>query len=158
MGATYAFVTRWEIDADAERCWDAIEGMLRPGARVAPWWPGVSIADRPRAVAVGERLALAVRSPLGYALRMRLTLTQVEPGRVLAAESDGDLHGTGRIEVIATGASSCTVVIDWSVETRRPWMNATAGILRPLFERAHARVMRRGERGLRALLAGTSQT
>ncbi|WP_164861688.1 hypothetical protein [Microbacterium sp. CPCC 204701] len=45
------------------------------------------------------------------------------------------------------------VVFQRDVETRRAWMNATAWALRPAFERAHARVMDRGEEGLRAALA-----
>ncbi len=98
-------------------------------------------------------MVLAVRSPLGYALRMRLELSEVDPGRTIAATSDGDLRGRGSVTVDADGAEASVVTFHWDVETRRRWMNLTAGLLRPAFEAAHAHVMARGERGLRAALA-----
>lgn len=102
----------------------------------------------------GERMVVAVRSPLGYTLRMRLEVTDTEPGTAIAARSDGDLRGSGRVEIRADGAEASVVEFEWDVETRREWMNATAWLLRPAFERAHERVMRRGEEGLRAVLGG----
>ena len=153
MGAAYSFVSRWSVPASADRCWDEIERMLRPGADVS-WWPGVSIVTAPAAIAPGESVALTVRSPLGYRLRAHLTITQVDPGRLLAAESAGDLRGAGRIEITQAAAGAASVDVCWDVSTERAWMNATAFALRPLFELAHERVMARGERGLRVALEG----
>lgn len=124
--------------------------MLVPGAHRA-WWPGVTVPMAARRVEPGERVVLAVRSPLGYTLRMRLEIVDVEPGRTIAAASDGDLRGSGRVTVEADG-DGASIVFHWDVQTRRAWMNATAFVLRPVFERAHAHVMRRGESGLRAVL------
>lgn len=127
--------------------------MLRPGAD-RRWWPGLTLPMAPRRLVPGERMVLAVRSRLGYVLRMRLQLTEIAQGRSVSAASDGDLRGGGRVVVDEDGAEASVVTFQWDVETRRRWMNATAWALRPAFERAHAHVMRRGEQGMRALLAG----
>ncbi|GAA5197605.1 hypothetical protein [Microbacterium jejuense] len=156
MPAAYSFVSRWRVNASADRVWREIEGMLRPGAARA-WWPGVTLPLAPRRLVPGERLVLQVRSPLGYDLRMRLQLTDIQPGRAIGALSDGDLRGSGRLTVEKDGEAASVTVL-WQVETRRAWMNATAWLLRPAFERAHAHVMRRGEAGLRAAVgAGGSE-
>ncbi|WP_106813829.1 SRPBCC family protein [Microbacterium timonense] len=162
MAAAYSFVSRWRIPQPPEQVWAELERTLTgPSAATIPWWPELSIPMPPRRLAPGERMVLAVRSPLGYRLRVRLELTSVDAGRALAAASEGDLRGTGEVVIGGpapedrtgdpAGAGWCLVAFRWDVQTRRPWMNATAWLLRPLFERAHARVMRRGERGLQAL-------
>lgn len=120
--------------------------MLRPGE--VGWWPGVSIADPPSALSVGESFTLAVRSPLGYRLRAHLTLTELDPGRSMAATSGGDLRGAGRLELAAAPGGSI-LTFRWNVSTERTWMNATTFALRPVFASAHAQVMRAGERGFR---------
>lgn len=153
MPATYSFVSRWVLPAPPEQAWRELEHALEPGAGPR-WWPGLTLPMAPRRVVAGERLVLAVRSPLGYALRVRLELTDVQPGRALGALADGDLRGHGRVEVAADESGGTTVTFRWHVETRQPWMNVTAWVLRPAFERAHAHVMRRGERGMRAVLGG----
>ncbi|MDW4572418.1 hypothetical protein R8Z57_06435 [Microbacterium sp. M3] len=160
MAAAYSFVSHWQAPASPERVWAELERSLVPvttGPRARPgWWPGVEVPMPPRRLVPGERVVLAVRSPLGYVLRMRLELTDVEPGRTLAARSDGDLRGSGRLEVAPAlrDATCAEVRVRWDVETRRAWMNATAWVLRPAFTRAHGTVMRRGERGLRRALSG----
>ena len=150
MPATYSFVSRWRLPVPPERAWHELVRTLRPGAGVA-WWPGFSLTMAPRRLASGERMIVAVRSPLGYTLRCRLEISDVDPGRAIEVRSDGDLRGWGSAEVRAAvpgGAAGAVVVLRWDVETRRAWMNATAWLLRPAFERAHGRVMRRGEEGL----------
>ncbi|WP_461471655.1 SRPBCC family protein [Microbacterium sp. HJ5] len=148
MPAEYSFVSRWHVPVPAERAWQEIERMLRPGAGPT-WWPGVRLIEPPATLAPGERLRLGVRSPLGYRLEIGLTLDEVDIGRSIAASSRGDLRGRGRVTVTADGDAASAVVFDWDVVTERRWMNATAWVLRPAFERAHAHVMRSGERGLR---------
>jgi hypothetical protein len=152
MAARYSFVTRWRVAVPAAEAWQEVERMLRPGVGRL-WWPALTLPMPPRRLIVGERMVLAVRSPLGYSLRMRLQLTEVEPGHAIAAVSDGDLRGNGRVTVDAEGPAASVITFHWDVETRRAWMNVTAGLLRPVFERAHAFVMARGERGLREALA-----
>jgi len=149
MAAAYSFTSEWRVSASADRCWAELERMLV--AADTAWWPGMSVPDPPSRLAPGERLSLAVRSPLGYRLRVRLLLTGVVEGRSLEAASTGDLVGAGGI-LLEPDAARTIIVLRWDVTTARPWMNATAPLLRPLFAAAHTRVMARGERGLRARL------
>ncbi|HEY9424452.1 MAG TPA: hypothetical protein VIP54_06585 [Microterricola sp.] len=156
MDRRYGFVSRWTVGAPPERCWDEVERMLRPGGSGAHWWPGVTVSDGPALLAAGEVLTLIVRSPLGYRLRVRLRLTEVVAGDMLAASSTGDLRGAGSLMIepgAAAGESALT--IRWDVATTRAWMNATGWLLRPAFERAHTRVMAHGEAGLRRALDGS---
>lgn len=159
MPAEYAFVSRWEIPCSAERCWGEVERMLRPradGRAVATWWPQVTVTAPPARLVPGERLTLVVRSPLGYRLRITLTLVDVVAGRTVVARSDGDLAGGGVLTIDAHGADAASVVFRWNVVTTRRWMNASSFVLRPVFERAHAHVMARGRAGLTAALRAGS--
>ncbi len=126
--------------------------MLRTGA--APWWPAVQVADvtigMPQARPVA--LTLLVRSPLGYRLRTRLTVTRWQAGRAVAADSRGDLRGHGSIRLRAACDGS-VLDVHWEVATTRRWMNLSAPLLRPVFVAAHRRVMRAGEAGLRAAVS-----
>lgn len=151
MPASYSFESRWRVAVPPQRAWTELVRALAPGTGPR-WWPGFTLPMAPRRLMPGERMTVAVRSPLGYRLRMRLELTEVDEGRAIAARSDGDLWGSGRVEIHADGDGACAVVFRWDVETRRAWMNATAWALRPAFERAHAHLMRRGEQGFRAAL------
>ncbi len=109
------------------------------------------IVEPAGALVPDARIAMLVRAPLGYRLRCTLRIAEVDPGASLAADSDGDLTGRGRIE-IAPHARGTRIRIDWDVTVRRPWMRALGPVLRPAFAGAHAAVMRAGERGLRRVL------
>ncbi len=163
MSAPYSFVSEWRIPATAQRCWAELERMVtrpQPGLAAAhgrgadpQWWPSLRVEKAPPALVPGGRIVLAVRSPLGYRLRVRLTVEQVTPGRLVRAASAGDLTGWGSIRIEEDAEGESTITVEWNVATERRWMNAMAWLLRPLFVRAHAHVMRDGERGLRAELA-----
>jgi hypothetical protein len=146
MAAPYRFRTRWFIAVPPDRCWDEILAALRPGA--ATWWPGVHVESAPERLEAGGRVVLAVRSPVGYRLRMRLDLTSVVPGTSLEAASVGDLDGTGAM-VLQPAAGGTAIIFRWEVRLRRRWMRATSAVLRPVFVAAHTAVMRRGESGFR---------
>lgn len=154
MTAAYSFTTGWTMPASPERCWAMLDGLIRERAT---WWPRVRIeritADPDAAVRVGETLGLVVRSDIGYRLRMRLRVTAISPGESIAADSTGDLRGSGSVRLRRRGGGT-RIVIGWDVVTTRSWMNAAAPVLRPVFAAAHDRVMARGECALRAALAG----
>lgn len=149
MSDSYRFETRWLLDADPSRCWAQMEALLTPGS--SSWWSSVTVPRPPARLAVGEEMTLQVRSPLGYRLRVELTLTEVEEPTRLAATSAGDLAGIGRIIVTPHGGGSDVRVL-WEVAVRKRWMRAVAPIMRPAFAWAHERVMDDGERSLRARL------
>jgi hypothetical protein len=150
MDAAYAFESRWDVPAPPDRCWPLLEQALQPGPS---WWPGVTVPDPPDRIEPGALLTFRVRSRLGYVLRMRLRITDVRRGVRIAAASTGDLDGQGSVEVAPGEAGRTLITIRWHVVTRRRWMNATARVLRPVFEAAHASVMRDGERALCAAVA-----
>ncbi|KQZ84333.1 hypothetical protein ASD56_10150 [Microbacterium sp. Root166] len=158
MPAEYSFVSRWEVPVGADRAWDELTRMLTAPETDAntSWWPAVTRTRPARRLVAGEELGLLVRSPLGYRLRVRLVLGEVDPPRRLTVRSDGDLTGRGTLRIEPRGDAASTIVIGWHVVTRRAWMNRTAWLLRPVFRRAHAHVMRAGERGLRRRLDATA--
>lgn len=155
MGAAYSFASTWSIDASVDACAAAFAEMFtssdeRPSKA---WWPGVRVERAPVHIAVGEQVLLSVRSPLGYRLRVDLTVTAWQPGRAIAARSVGDLSGHGSITLRARAADAASVTILWNVETERTWMTKTSFLLRPAFSAAHGWVMRAGARGLREAVA-----
>lgn len=158
MRRGYDFTSRWVVPASVERCWALCEQSLVSGE--VPWWPSVRIVPGARAPAVGDVRHLEVRSPWGYRLRVALTVTEVRPPHLLAATSTGDLVGIGRLAIAArpgSPADGAELTWIWRVELARRWMRLAAPVLRPAFVAAHRLVMRRGERGLRAALAGASE-
>ena len=152
MGAAYAFTSTWHIDAPVDACAAAFTQMFTSpdGRATDSWWRGVRVESAPARIAVGERVLLGVRSPLGYRLRVELTITAWRADSEIAATSVGDLTGQGSITLHARSADAASVTIVWTVTTERAWMTKTSVLLRPVFTAAHAWVMRDGERGLRA--------
>ncbi|WP_129784643.1 hypothetical protein [Promicromonospora panici] len=165
----------WRPAAPAARVWS----VLADSRFTWPdWWPGLT-ADSTRPVVGPDGLAapgawarLRVRSPLGYALRFRLDLTQAaapsdgEPGRA-RLDVSGDLAGLAQVTVSgvstgstserstsesSTGGSSTEVLLVWQVSPVPAWFRATSRLAPGPLAWAHTRVMRTGERGLAARL------
>ena len=150
----YRFASTWAVAAPADRCWDLLESAL--DGRRLDWWPQVRLRRMPvpatghgraRLLHPGDEIVMRVRSPLGYALSSRLTVTSVDR-RAITAASTGDLEGEGSVRLSGEGDGT-RIAWTWNVTPRRPWMRVAGPVLRPLFTRAHDAVMRRGERGLR---------
>ncbi|WP_116950495.1 SRPBCC family protein [Jiangella endophytica] len=128
--------------------------LASPGQRWVDWWPSLETADVGwTADLVGSTATCTWRSPVGYRLTFALTVTGVEPGRLVVLAADGDLTGTS---TVAFGAEpgGTRLDIELRVVTTRTWMNAAGPLLGPLFRYGHRVVMSRGERGLRRVLAG----
>ncbi len=156
MTSAYAFVSRWTVPASRERCWEVLTETVRAGSqaeRRVAWWPGVALSGAEPRLAEGSSLTLRVRSPLGYRLRTRLTLVEVSVPAAIAATSEGDLRGGGRLELSET-PEGCLLVWTWQVTAQPAWMRATGWLLRPAFAAAHGALMRRGRRGLVRVLGG----
>lgn len=150
--AEYRFVTRWFIPAKPGRVWDALNAT----DRYHEWWPNF-VGYRsltPGVTGVGARAERVVRGALPYRLRYTTTTTLMYAPREVAYDADGDLVGRGRF-ILAPRNGGTEVTFHWDVRTTGRAMNLLAPLLRPLFAWNHNRVMARGERGLRCLLAGT---
>jgi hypothetical protein len=89
------------------------------------------------------------RTALGYTLHIRITIVSFEPNSDIGFTSARDLEGDERWQFQEEGQTT-TTTIAWHMHTTRWWMNLCAPLLRPTFIASHHRLMRRGERGLRA--------
>lgn len=155
----------WRPAAPAARVWSV---LADPGFTWPDWWPGLTAAATRPVVgpdglaAPGTQAWLRVRSPLGYALRFRLDLTETTapsdgaPGRA-KLDVSGDLAGRADVtvsEVSTTGSTpGAEVLLVWRVSPVPAWFRVAARIGPGPLAWAHARVMRAGERGLTARLA-----
>lgn len=155
MRREYAFTSRWVVPAPVAHCWALLEESLRTGE--VPWWPAVRVVPLPVAPTVGQVVRVEVRSPWGYRLHLALALTALTVPHLIAAESSGDLVGRGRLALEERGAAASALTWTWEVALTRPWMRIASPLLRPAFVAAHALVMRRGERGLREVIAERSE-
>jgi len=147
----YDLVSVWRIAAPRDTCWDV---LADPRMSWPSWWPGVDALEvRTAHGPVGSSARLRFRSALRYALVLDLSVVEAdEPARVVVAAA-GDLVGTGDVRLTSPTPGTTRVDIAWRVATVRPWMNALAPALSPVFAASHAASMRAGERGLRAHLA-----
>jgi hypothetical protein len=145
----FVLISRWHLDCGIEPAWRLISRVREWPA----WWPQVrrvrveddaaddaAMAD-PR---VGSRAAIEWRTPLGYGLRLRVTTTRVAAPFELEGIASGDLEGHGLWLLEPRHADGVLITYRWDVHLNRHWMRLTSPLLRPLFARNHAAVMRAG--------------
>ena len=116
----------WHLPAPADRVWSV---LAAPRFSWPDWWPGLTASETRSVVgsaglaAPGTWARLRVRSPLGYALRFRLRLTETtapsdgEPGHALL-DVTGDLTGRADVtvsETVLEGAVSGGAVSEGAV-------------------------------------------
>ncbi|TDE13444.1 SRPBCC family protein [Jiangella asiatica] len=149
-GRRYELASTWRVAAPLDRTWAF---LTDPGQRWDDWWPNLESIDVRRTTdLVGSVAACRWRSPGGYALTFTLVLAEVDPGRLVVLDVDGDLLGQSAVRFTHDGDGS-RLDIDLRVRTTRAWMNVAGVVLHPLFRFGHRVVMRRGERGLSRVLA-----
>jgi hypothetical protein len=148
--ARYRFLTTWLLEAPIERVWDALydaEGW-------PAWWRGVESVvkvERGGDNGLGDVYRNRWRSRLPYEVGFDFRIERVERPFLMEGTAAGELAGEGRWRLYE-GSAGTAVTYDWIVETTRPWMNLLAPLARPVFERNHDWVMRRGGEGLARLL------
>lgn len=175
MGRVFVLESAWRPSAPVAQVWSV---LADPRFTWPDWWPGLTAAATHPVVgtdglaAPGTWAHLRVRSPLGYALRFRLDLTQSTapsdggPGRA-RLDVSGDLAGLAEVTVSggSTGSTGVgpadggstdehetEVRLVWRVSPVPAWFRATSRIAPGPLAWAHGRVMRAGERGLAARL------
>lgn len=143
----YVFRSVWRIDADPDR----VYATLADVPAYPQWWPEVRETVQLSDTAGRVRC----RSLLPYDLTMVLT-REVEDavGRVLRARLEGDLNGVSTWTVTSDGTGSLAV-FDEDVTVGKAAVRAAGRLARPVLKYNHDRMMRSGERGLRARLAGS---
>ena len=149
--ADYSFVTRWFVQAPLEKVWDAIYDS----DRWPSWWKGVERVELLRPASgpgqVGSVRRFTWKSRLPYRLTFEMTVSRVEPMRLIESEAKGELTGAGRWSFEAAGRGT-QVRYDWNVRTTKPWMNLLAPVARPLFAWNHDVVMGWGLQGLERMI------
>ena len=142
----YRFESVWRVNASSEEVFDALCEL-----RDYPeWWPEVKESKE-----LGpDRYELRCRSFLPYDLRF--VTTRAKSNRdagVLEARLHGDLNGFSRWTIVGDGPSS-SLRFEEEVRVGKKLLNVLAPIARPAFIANHTVMMRHGETGLRAYLAG----
>jgi hypothetical protein len=148
----FEVVTHWRFAASREHVWSA---LATPSAWPA-WWPSlrdVRVLQAGPADGIGCTRRFAWRTPLGYALTIDVQTTEIVPPERLRGRACGELQGEG-IWLVQGDGGFTQVTYLWRVQMVRPWMRLLAPVLGPLFRWSHEAVMRAGERGLAAFLAG----
>lgn len=142
--AHYVFRSVWRLAATPDRVFEALRDV--PG--YPAWWPEVR-----ETVELSETSGrLRCRSLLPYDLTMVLTREVEDPvGRVLRARLDGDLIGSSTWTIAPDGAGTAAV-FDEDVRVGKAAVRAAGRLARPVLSFNHDRMMRSGERGLRAYL------
>ncbi|MEU6646971.1 SRPBCC family protein [Saccharomonospora sp. NPDC046836] len=141
----YRFRTDWTLSAPAHRVFAAVVDL----GRYPVWWPDVRSVRQ----VDDDTAELVCRAMLPYALRLRMTRVEEEPheGR-LAVALTGDLEGSLRGRVLECGGGT-RLEIAQDVVVRTPLLRTLSAVAHPVFRLNHAAMMRRGLRGLRAVLA-----
>jgi hypothetical protein len=146
----YIFTDTWSINADQRSVWDAL-GEYQDWAS---WWGGLERVEMlDERIGVGSRFRCTWRGDAWYRLRLTLTITLYDDGKRIAFDSDGDLVGKGDF-TLHGDAETVTMLINWQVRTVKWWMNMFGPLLRPIFIRNHARIMKSGEKGLQQYMKG----
>jgi hypothetical protein len=139
----FVFDRAWTFPVPAGELWSVLERT----DRYPEWWTWLRELDadglRPGAVA-----HCTIRPPLPYALRFRVELDQVEPGRLVAGQVRGDLHGPARLEIHPDG-EGCQARLVWELRLGSPVLRRLSLVARPAMVWGHDRVVALGVRQFR---------
>lgn len=113
------------------------------------WWPAMRTVERIEEDPRRERFR--VRAPFGYVVEGCGRWLEAERPRLAVVELEGDLRGTGRLELTEDGAgTSVRSVLD--VVADPAWIRVVGPLLRPFLKWNHDRVMEAAITGLRRKL------
>lgn len=143
----YRFRGLWSVGADTRRVFAAIVDV----AGYPDWWPDIRVVTR----VDDDTAEVACRSVLPYLLTFRLhRAVEDETAGRMRVDMTGDLEGYVQGQVAAHRTRGALLAINQRVVVRKPLLRAFAPVGRPVFRANHALMMWRGQRGLRAYLAG----
>ncbi len=146
----YSFQSVWDLKAPRSEVWQTLTATPFSWE---DWWPQLKDVHNMHITKdlQGTSFSCAWQAPIGYRLRTKVIISQVDDLEMVMLETTGDLIGTVTCRLIED--NSCTHIdIDWQVDTGRTWMNLLAPLLKPFFIWSHHAVMRSGERGLQRYL------
>ncbi|WP_137824670.1 SRPBCC family protein [Brevibacterium sp. 2SA] len=143
--APFHFESVWRVADPLAAVWSVLTDV----EAWPQWWPGIAVATTDDSgVHPGSRAGITVRSPLGVAFDITLSIEGLTPARQVRLVADGDLRGVGVWTLARTGPLTA-ISSTWCVTTRR----RSVRVLRPVSAGMHGFVMRAGEDGLRRRLS-----
>lgn len=138
--STYAFVTTFEVGAPPQ---DVFDLVVTPEPWLARWGDVVEV-DRGHvagADGVGSSIAGSVRAPWGYRIGGRVDVVAADPPERVEMRVTGTIRGSG-VWVLQPTSRGTAVDFTWVVEPVARWLRMLTPVARPLFEAAHATVVR----------------
>lgn len=141
----FRFERAFTVAAPREAVYDA----LRETRDWPTWWPAMHSVERTDHDPRRERFR--VRAPFGYVVEGQGRWIESERPRLAVVRLEGDLRGTGRLELSEDGdgteiRSTLDVIADPA------WMRVVGPVLRPFLAWNHDRVMDSAIAGLRRKL------
>jgi uncharacterized protein YndB with AHSA1/START domain len=150
----YEFVDEWEVSAPPRAVYD----VLLDGRTYPQWWRRVYIdvqSDGSRTV--GSVAHQHFKGFLPYHLNTTSRIVRLDPGRMIAAEIDGDLRGTG-VWTLTPTQRGCAVRFDWTVHADRLLLRLLTPVLRPALRANHSWSIARAVEGLEPYVLARSPT
>ncbi|HEX6360307.1 SRPBCC family protein [Actinophytocola sp.] len=143
----YWFRNLWSVRATPARVFDTLVDV----ANYPSWWPDIRAVRQ----VDDETAEVSCRSLLPYVLTFRLhrAVEDVNIGQV-RVDMTGDLEGYVQGMIAEHRTAGALLAISQRVVVTKPLLRALAPVARPLFRANHDLMMRRGQRGFRAYLAG----
>ena len=143
----YRFRSLWSLRATTGRVFAALVDL----AGYPDWWPDIRDVTQ----VDDDTAEVTCRSVLPYSLRLRLhRAVEDEAGGRVRVDMTGDLEGYVQGIVAEHRTAGALLAITQRVVVTKPLLRAFAPVGRPVFRANHALMMWRGQRGLRAYLAG----
>ena len=141
MARPFPFDQCFDLTADPPSIWRILERT----DDYPRWWSWLE-SFRSDGLKPGTVNAV-IRSPLGYRLRVDITVVEVVAPRLLATEVGGDLAGPAQLELAANGRGA-RARLQWNLELQQPWLRHI-GAARPLMVWAHDRIVEHALRDFR---------
>ena len=145
--ARYHFVTEFEVGADRDTVWEA----LNDPTKWPSWWrwlKRVDLLEEGGAERLGARYHYAFGTALPYTLSFEMRVVAVDRARTLAGEASGELQGSGHWLLTDAAGGGTAATYTWLVETTKRWMNVLAPIGRPAFSWNHDVLMKDFAKGV----------
>jgi uncharacterized protein YndB with AHSA1/START domain len=152
VGERYDFVDVWTIASRREIVWRMVDDV----AAWPRWWPDYRLAEVVSEVkhGTGTRWHVRVKADLPYTVDFHFDVLAHEPPRYVKTHVEGFFEGFIDWTLEEDGPDATRMTLHEQTETRWALINLAARLgLRGFLEANHAAAMRRGEQGLRQILA-----
>lgn len=153
----YDWTTEWTVDAPRAE----VFRILNTPDLQQRWWPSMVVERAEQLPGGSDRWAITYRVVQAPSVRrvappfiIRSLTSDVERDVRTRAVVTGDLAGVLETLYYDRPDGGTRIVFHWYTRVTNPLLNALGYLMRPVYRASHDHVMREGEAGLRALLAG----